>query len=250
MPARPSARNTKWRRCGNPLKHAVDAQPRAGRWHRPGPCAGRQLSLFQDNVRFAFGGCSGPGAAPFVLLSALARGPKKSGARFFLAQSRPPRCHPERRSRGPRRAPLERADARGQKSRARWGGEREARFWRPGRFCGGFAFDFGLRFCATGVALMELRFRRVPRPGCRSSQHPQRSQSYGTACNTKGSLLQPPFRKVPADQIIRPQNMNPASTTPRVCLVFKPVGPNTNPGVTLRASTTERSPRRKKPLFW
>lgn len=52
------------------------------------------------------------------------------------------------------------------------------------------------------------------------------------------------------EQSIRPQNMNPASTTPRVCLVFVPSGPNANPDVTLRASTTERSPRRKKPLFW
>ena len=133
------------------------------RSHVPGPCAGRQRSLFQDNVRFAFGGCCGPGAPPFVLLSALARGLKKSGAGFL------PRAIPHAH---PVVIPSAEAGVPDVRSRARWGREREARFWRPGRFCRGSAFDFGLRFSATGVALMELRFRRVPRPGCRSSQHP------------------------------------------------------------------------------
>ena len=46
---------------------------------------------------------------------------------------------------------------------------------------------------------------------------------------------------------VGPQNMKPASITPRGWLTFVPAVPNTKPGVDLVASTSEKSPRRKKP---
>ena len=46
-----------------------------------------------------------------------------------------------------------------------------------------------------------------------------------------------------------PQNMTPASTTPRVCVPFRPRGPNAAPFVKSRASATERSMRVKNPPF-
>ena len=48
---------------------------------------------------------------------------------------------------------------------------------------------------------------------------------------------------------INPQNMNPASTTPRVCVPFRPRVPKASPFVKLRASATEKSMRVKNPPF-
>ena|SRR6266699_2338781 len=46
---------------------------------------------------------------------------------------------------------------------------------------------------------------------------------------------------------VGPQNMKPASITPRGWFTFVPSVPNTKPGVDLVASTSEMSPRMKKP---
>ncbi len=46
---------------------------------------------------------------------------------------------------------------------------------------------------------------------------------------------------------VGPQNMKPASITPRGWFIFVPSVPNTAPGVDLVAPTSETSPRRKKP---
>ena len=52
----------------------------------------------------------------------------------------------------------------------------------------------------------------------------------------EGLLTPTSFPKDSSKRNHATQNMKPASTKPRVCLVLTPRGPNTRPGVALRAS--------------
>src|SRR6266566_3360922 len=104
------------------------------------------------------------------------------------------------------------------------------------RLPGGAPFGFKGADCSM---------RNPARTPLSSSRAPKRE---GSAFSL-AAFVAPPSRRQPSpaprtsvaaqsENVVktRPQNMKPASTKPRVCLVLTPRGPNTRPGVALRAS--------------
>ncbi len=92
---------------------------------------------------------------------------------------------------------------------------------------------------------------KLPRGGAPSARFTAR-QSMSDPWRHRDDLQPPSWNlQCPPESLpsfpVGPQNIKPASITPRGWFIFVPSIPNTEPGVDLVAPTSETSPRRKKP---